>query len=124
MAREVVLSPIAVKDFQNIIDYLNPKRDISTVNNFIDRFEKTVVLLSKDAAIFPFVARRKQIQKCVLTKHNTLFFIETEEEVKYLQYLIPDRTLKGSPLFSNQSAPLQVQPFSPSTKTTGQSPLQ
>lgn len=84
MAKEVVLTPIAVKDFQNIIDYLNYKWDTSTVNNFIDRFEKILALLSKDAAIFPFVDRRKQIQKCFLTKHNTLFFIETEEEVKIL----------------------------------------
>jgi plasmid stabilization system protein ParE len=84
MAKEVVLTPIALKDFQNIIDYLNYKWDTSTVNNFIDRFDKILDLLSKDAAIFPFVDRRKQIQKCFLTKHNTLFFIEAEEEVRIL----------------------------------------
>jgi hypothetical protein len=42
------------------------------------------MLLSTDAAAFPFADRSKQIQRCLLTKHNTLFFIETEEEVKIL----------------------------------------
>jgi len=38
MAKEVILTPVAVKDFQNIIDYLNYKWGIAVVNNFIDRF--------------------------------------------------------------------------------------
>ena len=84
MAKEVVLTPTALKDFQNIIDYLNYRWNTSDVNNFIDRFEKILILLSTDSAIFPFVDSRKRIQKCFLTKPNTLFFIETEEEVKIL----------------------------------------
>ena len=84
MAKEVILTPIALQDFQNIVDYLNYKWDISTVNNFIDRFEKVIVLLSTNATPFPFVDHDKEIQKCLLTKHNTLFFIETENEIKIL----------------------------------------
>jgi len=84
MTKKVILTRIAVKDFQNIIDYLNYKWNASMVNNFVDRFEKILILLSRDAEMFPFVDRRKQIQKCVLTKHNTLFFIATDEEVKIL----------------------------------------
>ena len=84
MAKQVILTPIAVKDFQNIIDYLNYKWDTSTVNNFIDRFEKLIELLSTDATVFSFADRAKKIQKCLLTKHNTLFFIETENDIKIL----------------------------------------
>ena len=73
MTKEVILTPIAVNDFQNIIDYLNYKWDSSTVNNFIDRFEKLTILLSKDATAFPFADRAKKIQKCLLTKHNLCF---------------------------------------------------
>jgi len=84
MAKEVILTPIAVKDFQNIIDYLNYKWGTSVINNFVDRFEKVLALLSEEASIFPFVDTVNQIQKCVLTKHNTLFFKETEKEIKIL----------------------------------------
>jgi plasmid stabilization system protein ParE len=103
MAKEVILTPIAVKDLQNIIDYLNYKWGTSVVGNFVDRFEKVLALLSEDASIFPFVDTVKQIQKCVLTKHNTTlcFLKRPRRKLKYLQYLIPVRRLKNLALFSN-----------------------
>jgi plasmid stabilization system protein ParE len=84
MAKEVILTPIAVNDFENVVDYLTHKWGIPTANNFVDRFEKVSLLLSKDASIFPFVNMAKQIQKCILTKHNVLYFKETAETVKIL----------------------------------------
>lgn len=84
MAKEVILTPIAVNDFENVVDYLTHKWGIPTANNFVDRFEKVVLLLSEDVSMFPFVNTAKQIQKCILTKHNILYFKETVEAVKIL----------------------------------------
>ncbi len=82
MAKEVILTPVAVKDFQNIIDYLNYKWGIAVVNNFIDRFEE--VSLSENPEIFPTIDRIKQIRKCVVTKHNTLYFKEYADVIRIL----------------------------------------
>ena len=77
MGKEVILTPIAVSDFENVVDYLTYKWGIQVTNNFVDRFEKVILLLSEDATMFPFVNVTKQIQKCILTKHNVLYFKDT-----------------------------------------------
>ena len=84
MGKEVILTPIAVNDFENVVAYLTYKWWIQATNNFIDRFEKVCVLLSEDASMFPFVNLNKQIQKCILTKHNALYFKNTDVAVKIL----------------------------------------
>jgi plasmid stabilization system protein ParE len=53
-------------------------------NNFVDRFKKVYDLLAENPAIYRFIDRKKQIQKCVVTKHNGLYFIETENFVKII----------------------------------------
>ena len=84
MAKEVIMTPIALSDFRNVVNYLTYKWGITATNSFIDRFEKVTVLLSENAGIYPFFDKAKQLQKCVITKHNILYFIETEAVVKIL----------------------------------------
>ena len=70
MAKDVILSPLAINNYERIIEYLTNKWGIPVANDFISRFEEVTSLLSVDAGIYPFVHVVKQIQKCVLTKHN------------------------------------------------------
>ena len=70
MAKEVIVTPKANRDFLTIIDYLTAKWGINVANNFIDRFEQVLVLLAEDPGMFQFVDKIKQIQKCIITKHN------------------------------------------------------
>jgi plasmid stabilization system protein ParE len=84
MVKEVILTPRAIVDYEQIIKYLVDKWGIPIANDFIGRFEKITVLLVTNTAIFPFVDTIKQIQKCVLTKHNVLYFKETGDAIKIL----------------------------------------
>ena len=84
MAKEVILTPIAVNDFNNVVDYLTNKWGLTVTNNFIERFEKIIMLLSKNPGMFPFFDKPKHLQKCIVTKHNILYFMETHEEIKIL----------------------------------------
>lgn len=56
----------------------------TVTSNFIARFENLCELLSENPAIFPFINRSKQVQKCVLTKHNILYFKEYANSIKIL----------------------------------------
>jgi len=78
MTKEVVLTVIAEEDLQNVIDYLTYKWGFKVLNNFIDRYDQVINILSEDAKRFPFVDVNKNMQKCILTKHNSLYFIEME----------------------------------------------
>jgi len=84
MAKEVILTPIAVYDFNNVVDYLTNKWGLTVTNNFIERFEKIIMLLSENPGMFPFFDKTKHLQKCIVTKHNILYFMETDEEIKVL----------------------------------------
>jgi plasmid stabilization system protein ParE len=84
MAKEVILTPIALDDFQNVVAYLISEWGISVANNFIERFEQITFLLSENAGMFPFFDESRQMQKCVLTKHNIIYFKETVNSIKIL----------------------------------------
>jgi plasmid stabilization system protein ParE len=82
MAKEVVITQLAIEDYEHVTQYLTAKWGMNVANNFIDRFNEVLVLLSKNPGIYIFVDRVKKMQKCPLTKHNALYFIETEDMVK------------------------------------------
>lgn len=84
MAKEVVLTHLAINDYETVINYLITEWGINVANSFIDRFDKVIILLSKNTSIYPFVDASKQMQKCVLTKHNVLYFIETDDLIKII----------------------------------------
>jgi plasmid stabilization system protein ParE len=84
MAKEVVLTPKAEQNFVKIVAYLTSNWELSVTNNFIDRFEHVLILLAEDPGMFQFVDRIKRIQKCLVTKHNILYFKEFDEAIKII----------------------------------------
>jgi len=84
MAKEIIFTPIAAADFDGVVEYLLIEWGISVADAFVGRFEKLLILLSNNAAVFPFFDSVKQIQKCVVTKHNILYFRETDDVIKIL----------------------------------------
>jgi plasmid stabilization system protein ParE len=84
MAKEVILTPIAEDDYEIVINYLTNNWGFSVVDNFENRFEKVMSILAEDAGRFAFVDKAKNMQKCILTKHNILYFIETEQTIQII----------------------------------------
>ena len=84
MAKEVILTPLAIANYEQIVDYLISDWSTAVADNFIDRFESVCMLLSDNPEIFPFISKDKRVQKCVLTKHNVIYFKETSNSIKIL----------------------------------------
>lgn len=84
MAKKVIISPLAEINYENIIQYLMFKWGIGVTNDFIQRFNEVCGYLEGNAEIYVFVNKEKQIQKCVLTEQNTLFFRESDNIVEIL----------------------------------------
>jgi len=84
MAKEVILTPTANRNFLTIIDYLSTYWGVNVTNNFIDRFEQVLILLAEDPGMFQFLDRTKRVQKCIKTKHNILYFKETAKTIRIL----------------------------------------
>jgi len=84
MAKEVILTPIALTDLENIIGYLTYKWGQAVVDNFIQQFEKKLQSIEEHPEIYQFIDKIKQRQKCNLTKHNIIYFMEAENSIKIL----------------------------------------
>jgi len=85
MAKSVIWSPLSEKDFSNILEYLNKNWGNKVAVNFIDLTEDILNQISVNPKQFPICYKKKKIRKCVLTKHNTLFYRDGKTNVEILR---------------------------------------
>ena len=84
MAKEVVISELAEMNYESILTYLYSDWGINVANNFVERFEEVCSHLENNTSIYPFANKVKQIQRCILTEQNALYFKESENVVEIL----------------------------------------
>lgn len=72
----------AKKSFDDIIEYLLHDWTQKEVNQLIYRTERVLELLSNNPRIYPVI--HQDIRRCVLSKHNSLFFVIENNQVTIL----------------------------------------
>jgi plasmid stabilization system protein ParE len=85
MYKPIVWSPLTEKDFENILNYLDKNWGPNVALNFIEITENTLCQLSANPKQFPFAHKKEMIRKCVLSKHNTLFYRESKKQIAILR---------------------------------------
>lgn len=85
MHRQIVWSPLAENDFANILAYINENWDEKVTNQFIDLTEEIIEQISINPRQFPVVYKKVKIRKCVLTRHNTMFYRASKSQVEILR---------------------------------------
>jgi plasmid stabilization system protein ParE len=85
MHKPIIWSPLSENDFANILDYLDKSWGPKVATNFIDLTENIVNQISINPKQFPICYKRKKVRKCVLTKHNTLFYRDGKSNVEILR---------------------------------------
>jgi plasmid stabilization system protein ParE len=68
-----------------ILEYLNENWDEKVVNQFIDLTEDILRQISINPRQFPVIYKKEKIRKCVLTKHNSLFYRDSKSQVDILR---------------------------------------
>jgi plasmid stabilization system protein ParE len=81
MYKTIIWSPLAEKDFTNILLYLQEHWNEDVLENFIDITDELIEQIILNPKQFPIIHKTKKIRKCVLTKHNTLFYRIGNESV-------------------------------------------
>jgi plasmid stabilization system protein ParE len=84
MNRMIIWSPLAERDLDIILQYLKEKWDTNTMNQFIDLTEKILDQISTNPKQFQIIFKKKKVRKCVLTKHNTLYYRFTNDQIQIL----------------------------------------
>jgi plasmid stabilization system protein ParE len=85
MLKQITWSPLAERDFDAILEYLNKNWDTKVAANFIDLTESVIDQISNYPKQYPIIFKRKRIRKCVLTKHNSVFYRDSRSQVEILR---------------------------------------
>jgi len=85
MPKKVIWSPLSEKDFDSILEYLQSNWDNKVVHNFIEIVDELLTQISNNPKQFPVIQKKKKIRKCVITKHNTLFYRDRKEFIDILR---------------------------------------
>ena len=85
MHKPIIWSPKAEEDFECILDYLQNNWDNKVLQGFIEITDMLLEQISSNPRQFPFIHKQKKIRKCILTKHNTLYYRDRKESVDVLR---------------------------------------
>ena len=85
MSKPIVWSPSSERDFANILEYLNENWNEKVTNQFIDLTENILNQISGNPRQFPVIFKKEKIRKCVLTKHNSLFYRDSKTQINILR---------------------------------------
>jgi plasmid stabilization system protein ParE len=85
MSKQIVWAPLSEGDFARILEYLNENWDDKVVKKFIDLTENILKQISVNPRQFPIIYKKEKIRKCVLTKHNSLFYRDSKSQVDILR---------------------------------------
>lgn len=85
MPKKIIWSSLSEKDFSNIMSYLNKEWDTKVANQFIDIIEEILEQISLNPKQFPLINKKRKVRKCVITKHNSLFYQDGKEFISILR---------------------------------------
>ena len=85
MSKQIVWAPLSESDFAKILEYLNDNWDEKVANQFIDLTENTLAQISINPKQFPVIYKKEKLRKCVLTKHNSMFYRDSKTHVEILR---------------------------------------
>ena len=76
MPKQILWSPSAENDFLHILEYLQNNWDEKVSLRLIEITDKLIKQISTNPRQFPVIQKDKKIRKCVISKHNTLYYRE------------------------------------------------
>ena len=85
MPKQIIWSPLSINDFETILEYLNENWDDKIVRGFIEITSASLSQISINPKQFPVIYKNKKIRKCVLTKHNTLYYRDRNNYIDILR---------------------------------------
>ena len=74
MPKKIIWSPDSERDLEIILEYLSDEWESSVAVKFQDIMEDLTKQISIKPRQFPLIHNRLNIRKCVITKHNTLYY--------------------------------------------------
>jgi plasmid stabilization system protein ParE len=68
-----------------LLNYLSSKWDQKVAYHFILLTQHLLQQIAANPKQFPIIHKKEKVRKCVLTKHNTLFYKENQNQIEILR---------------------------------------
>lgn len=85
MPKQIIWSPLSVSDVEKVVDYLQQNWNEQVVFNFLDEIDLLLHHIAAHPKQFPVVNNKLKIRKCVISKHNSLFYREKKNQIELLR---------------------------------------
>jgi plasmid stabilization system protein ParE len=85
MPKKIVWSPLAQDDISDISEYLSEEWNNKTANHFISIVDHLVDHISINPRQFPEIHPELKVRKCVITKHNSIYYRVLEDQIDILR---------------------------------------
>jgi plasmid stabilization system protein ParE len=70
----IIISQRAEDNLDTVINYLLIEWNENVKNKFLKSFKRIIHLLSINPFMFKEYSKKKRIRKCLITKHNAMFY--------------------------------------------------
>ena len=85
MPKKIIWSPSSENDIENIADYLFENWNAKTAIQFISLVDHLVDLIAKNPKQFPQININLKVRKCVITKHNSIYYRVSAKQIDILR---------------------------------------
>ena len=85
MIKQIIWSPAAEKDAEQILDFINTKWSKRVAAKFLNKLDDNIRLISEDPKLFPIIEDNLGVRKCVVTKQNSLFYRISDESIEIIR---------------------------------------
>ncbi len=85
MNRYVIWSSLADDDLSKVLEYLDEKWGMKVVNDFLDIVDHVLSQIILNPKQFSVINKKSKIRKCVVTKHNSLYYRIRKDSIEILR---------------------------------------
>ena len=86
MNRRVVISPIAEKKLEALLEYLLVEWSLKVKTNFIKRLDDYLQIIKQEPESFPESEKVSGLRRCVITKQISIYYEFNDKEIRILSF--------------------------------------
>jgi len=86
MNRRVVISPIAEKKLEALLEYLLVEWSLKVKTNFIKRLDDYLQIIKQEPESFPESEKVSGLRRCVITKQTSIYYEFNDKEIRILSF--------------------------------------
>ena len=85
MPKPIIWSPQSEKDLEKILDYHAIEWEADVSIKFLNLVDSLLRQISRNPKQYPLIHKKLNIRKCVITKHNSLYYRNRRSAIELLR---------------------------------------